>query len=1025
MQVFAQKTITGTVTSADDGSSLPGVSVVVKGTNIATVTDMDGKYIMKNVPNDAKTLVFTFMGMQTQDVAINGSVVDCSMKKSEVALTEVVVTALGIKKEKRAVGTAVQDLSGAELSKAKDVNLVNSLSGKVSGVNITNSSGAIGASTRIILRGETSLVGNNQPLFVVDGVPIDNRTYSTASSYGGYDLPDGAADINPDDIASVSILKGANAAALYGSRAANGVIIIKTKRGRKNQGLGVNVGYSMNFANPLRMPVFQNSYGGGYPNFYEWIDGSTGNGGTDEAWGPPLDKGLQFVQFTSNGKYPEPWISHPNNIRNIYQTGTNDVTSVSLSNGNDKTTYRLSYTNTKQTGILQNTDMMKHNFTASGSANLSKKLSTSFNANYIITNARLPFGGYTAQNPIQQTIWSQRQVDFEALRDYENLPLAAPNTAAAGTPLNWNTRFQNNPFWSLDHIYATDSKNRLIANFNITYKFTDWFSLQVNSGTDYYTQINTARRPKGANEYPDGFYSETHRTRFENNSSFLASFNKSFGDLNASLNIGGNTRTQQYRRLYGEASALQLNEVYNLSNVKSGTSPVEQNYLSNVKVNSLYFSGEFAYKNFVYFDYTGRNDWSSLLPEGNNSFFYPSASLSLILTDMLGIKSHALSYLKLRGSYAKVGSEGALRPYSLTQTFSFETTPWGSTLLPYNPNTLNNPNLVAETTNSWEVGLETKLFGGRISLDLTYYNTLSSGLIVPVQVSAATGYGSTWQNVGEMSNKGVEVLLGLDIIKSKNFNWHTNINFTKSTNDVVSLGDVDALNIGGQWNMLLQAIPGQPYGAIVGSYFDRAPDGQIIYQDGLPQYTSKTKILGNIQPKWRGGFESTISYKGLSLNFLIDAKIGGSIYTMTYTWGRYAGMLYETIGGRESGLVGQGVIQQVNGKDTTYVPNNVVVDAKAFNYYTYNNNIVESSVFDASFVKLRQASLGYTFNKVFNLPIRNLKISVVGNNLAILYSNIIHIDPETAFSSDNSQQGMEFGQIPSTRTIGFNINFKF
>jgi len=1025
MQVFAQKTITGTVTSTDDGSNIPGVSVLVKGTNIATVTDMDGMYTIKNVPNDATTLVFSLMGMETQEVTIGGDVVDCALNKSVVRLGDVVITALGIPKEKRAVGTAVQDLSGDDLNVAKSVNVVNSLSGKTSGVNITNSSGAVGASTRIILRGETSLVGNNQPLFVIDGVPIDNTSYNTATNGSGYDMANGSADINPEDIETISILKGANAAALYGSRAANGVIIIKTKRGQKGRGFGVDLTYSMNFSDPLRIPVFQNSYGGGDPDFYQWIDGTHGNGGTDEAWGPALDQGLEFTQFSSLGLNPEPWVSHPNNIKNIYRTGVNSTRSVALSNANDVASYRFSYTNNTDQGILQNTYLNKNSFNGSGSANLSKRLSTSFNGTYILESGHLQYGGYQAANPIQQTIWSQRQVDFEALRDWQNLSLAADGTPAAGTPLNWNTRFQNNPFWALDNAFASQEKNRFIGNFNITYKFTDWFSLQVNSATDYFTLLVTQQIPKGQNENIDGYYDETHRTRFENNSNFLASFNKTFGDIDFSLNLGGNTRYQQYKRLYGQANALELDGVYNLSNIKSGSTPVVVNYSNQSKVNSLYFSGTVSYKNFAYLDFTGRNDWSSLLPLENNSFFYPSASLSLVLTDMLGIKSDVLTFAKLRGSYAQVGSEGALSPYSLQQTFSFRSPAWGPVLLPYNPSTLNNPNLIAEQTNSWEVGLDTRLFKGRVNIDLTYYNTFSSGLIVPVSVSAASGYTSSWQNIGEMSNQGVEVLLGMDIIKSKDFVWHTNINYTKSKNMVVSLGDVDALTLGGQWSMLLQAIPGQPYGSIVGSYFERSPDGQIIYDNGLPVYTSETKILGNIQPKWRGGIENTFTYKGISLSVLVDAKIGGDIYTMTNTWGKYAGMLYETIGGRESGLVGEGVIQKVSGTDTTYVPNDVVVSSKDFNYYVYNNNLVESSVFDASYVKLRQVSFGYTFDKVFNLPIRSLNISVVGRNLAILYSNIPHIDPETAFSSDNGQQGMEFGQMPTLRTVGFNINFKF
>ncbi|NPA68189.1 MAG: SusC/RagA family TonB-linked outer membrane protein, partial [Chlorobi bacterium] len=615
LQVYAQNTVTGKVTD-DAGDALPGVSVLVKGTTIGTMTQGDGTYSIE-VPDGSNTLVFSYIGMETQEVAITGNVLDVVMQPSSEAIDEVVVTALGITKEKKALGYSVQNLSNEDFAKAKETNIVNSLSGQIAGVHITNSSGAVGASSRIILRGATSITGNNEPLFVVDGIPINNSNYGSAGSYGGYDMPSGAADINPDDVAEISVLKGANAAALYGSRAANGVILIKTKSGENTQGIGVSVTSSITMQNPLRLPDFQNSYGQGASNtFFEWIDGQTGSGGVDESWGMPLDIGLEAVQFTSNGEYPEPWISFPDNIKDFYDTGMQYSENVALTGGNEKANFRLSVTQMNENGIVPNTDLGRTTINGSSNLNLTEKLFASFSVNYIKTSSdNLPTGGYDNENPVQQMLWSGRNVDFNYLRDYENLPLAADNTAAAGTPLNWNTRFQNNPFWVLDTNLNTLDKDRVIGNIKLGYKFTDWFTAQVRTGTDYWTSINTSNKAKGSNEYPEGYYEEVSRTWYETNSDILLMFNKQLtDDLHMTFNLGGNQMKTVYNRLYGVAPQLELADVYNLSNVKSGVTPILGNSYSESRVNSIYFSGSLSFRNYLFLEVTGRNDWSSVLP---------------------------------------------------------------------------------------------------------------------------------------------------------------------------------------------------------------------------------------------------------------------------------------------------------------------------------------------------------------------------------------------------------------------------
>lgn len=1028
LQVFAQSTVTGTVTGANDGQALPGVTVSVKGfANAGTITDASGNYSLR-VPEGGNTLMFTFIGMKAKSISIGGqSVINAQMESDDIQVDDVIVTAVGIKRDKKALGYSVQDVSGEEFTKAKEANFVNSLSGRVAGVQITNSSGAVGASSRIVLRGATSITGNNEPLFVVDGIPINNSSYGNAGSGGGFDAPSGAAGINADDIESVAVLKGANAAALYGSRAANGVILITTKKGKGSKGLGVSVNSSLTFETPLKLPDFQNSYGQGASNtHFEFIDGQHGDGGVDESWGMPLDIGLDAVQFTTNGETPEPWISTPNNIKDFFDLGMTHTNNVALTGGSDVGSFRLSFTNMGQKGIVPNTDYNKITINGSADAKLTDKFSVGMSFNYIKSYSdNLPTVGYNNENPVQQMIWAGRQVDFNALRDYENLPLSDATTAAGGTPLNWNTIFQNNPYWVLNTNLNQFDKDRIIGNFHLKYDFTDYLSVRMKTGTDYWSSKTTQRQAQGSNNAPNGFYNETFRNWYETNSEALVMFNKNIGsDISLNINVGGNQMKQVYNRIYGEASQLELAGVYNLSNVKSGTTAVLTNTATEERINSVYLSGQVGFRDYLYLEFSARNDWSSVLPVENNSFFYPSVSLSADITEMAGIQSPVLSFFKLRGSYAIVGGATALNPYSLQQTYGFRDDPWGSVLLPFNGNTLNNPNIKPEATNSMEFGFDARFFDSRVTLDATYYNSVSTDLIVPVQVTAATGYQFAYDNVGEMANSGFELQLGADLIKTNDLVFNVTVNFSAFSNEVVSLGDLETLVLGGQWNMTLEAREGLPYGVIYGPAFERSPAGEIVYSNGLPVIAEENKVLGDIQPDWTGGIRPSLTYKGLSLSALVDAKMGGEIHSMTTTWGRYAGILSETVVGRETGIVGEGVID--NG-DGTFSPNNVVVSSEAFNKAAYSNDVVESAVFDASYVKLRQVSLGYNVpNKLLSkLAISDMNISLVGRNLAILYSKIPHIDPETGFSSANAEQGQEFGQLPSTRSFGFNINFKF
>ncbi len=1022
---FAQeKTVTGNV--YDVSGPLPGVTVIIKGTKTGTQTDFDGNYSIKAAPG--AVLQYSFIGLTTVEKTVGTSdVINVSMKESAEALDEIVITGFGRTVERRSATYAVQQVGGEEMSQARETNLVNSLSGKVAGVQITNSSGAVGSSSRVVLRGASSLTGNNQPLYVVNGVPLESGNFGNSGDGGGSDLPNGVSDISADDIESMSVLKGPAAAALYGVRAANGVIQITTKSGKRAQGLGISFNSTMSVETPLVLPNFQNAYGGGgSQDFYQWVDGSNGDGGVDESWGPPLDVGLEFVQWDSYkvGGAPTPWISHPDNIKDFYDTGLTLNNNISFSGGAENFGYRLSVGSMDQSGMVPNTDLRRFSVGGSSSYTMSEKLTTSVDFNYTRSKSdNFVTQGYNNENPVQQMIWSQRQVDFSQLRDWRNLPLSPAGTAAAGTPLNWNTVFQNNPYWVLDTNTREYARDRIVGNIALNYAFNDSFSISGKVGTNFWNTRQNYRQAFGSNNAPNGYYDEVARSYSETNSEVIASYNtKITEDLGFELSLGGNSMYRKSELANTQVPQLQLPGFYNVSNLKAGSSWVVNNSFSEQKINSLFGFGKFSFKNYLFLEFSGRNDWSSLLPISDNSFFYPSVTASAVITDMVDMNSDVLSFLKLRGGWSEVGGIGALTPYSLQPTYALSTETWGGNSVAFLPGQLNNPNIKSESTTGTEFGMDVRLFNSKIRFNATYYDQTSTDLIVPVQVTAASGYTSSVQNVGEMNNKGFEVQLGATVVETGDFKFDLDLNFAKNNNEVVSLGGLEALVLGGQWNMTLEAREGQSYGSIVGTYFNRSPSGEVIYEDGLPTIATGTKVLGNITPDWTGGANFTFSYKSFSLNALVDAKIGGDIYTMTNTWGRYAGVLEETILGRETGVVGDGVML-VGG---AYVPNNVVVSSEDYNKRAYSNSIVESSVFDASYVKLRQVMVSYKLPKslIGKTLFTDISFSVVGRNLAILHKNVPHIDPESSFSDDNSEQGQEFGQLPSARSIGFNIQVK-
>ena len=1018
--LFAQTiVITGTVTSSVQGEgAIPGVTVTVKGTTIGALTDVNGKFSVTARQN-ATALVFSYIGMKKQEVEIAGrKVIDVVMEPDLLGLDEVVVTALGISKEKKALGYSVQDVKGSEISKAKETNVINSLQGRVSGAQITASSGAVGASSRIVIRGVSSLSGNNQPLFVVDGIPISNANFGSDLT-DGTNRGNGAADINPDDIETITVLKGANASALYGSRASAGVIVVTTKKGKTGEKLSIAISNSTTFEKPLRLPDFQNGYGQGNGGKFAYVNGAGGgvNDGVDESWGPKLDVGLMIPQFSSvdaNGvAQPAPWISHPNNVKDVFETGTTVTTNVSLTGGTEKSNFRLSYTDLTQNGMVPNTDFKKKTLAFSATSNPITNLTFSASGNYVNAfSDNQPGYGYIAGNIMQQFTWTGRQVDYTLLRDKQR--------NADGSIFNWNHNYHNNPYMTLKEDLNKLRRDRFIGNATVKYQFTDYLSAYIRTGGDIYSNFTSTQKFVGDMDYKQGYYSETVDLFREINSDFLVTFDKQITpDFNFSLNVGGNRMDRITQQNTGVAPELAVAGVYNVAN--SAVTPTTSNRYTSKRINSLYAFGQLGYKNMLFVDYSVRNDWSSTLPAGNNSYLYPAVSLSAVLTDILGMHSDILSFAKLRGSWAKVG--GDTDPYSLEPVLNFGAG-WnaGTKLLNLGvPDLLPNSTLKPQMNKSIEVGADMRFFLDRVRLDLTYYSQKSLDQIVNIPISAASGYTAKTINAGEIDNKGVEILLSLTPVKLKDFQWDITFNFAKNQNKVVALAEgVEQFTLGSYWSLQVLAIPGGAYGVLWGYDFTRDPDGNVIFNNGLPSQGS-LKALGNSTPDWLGGMLNEFSYKGFNASFLIDTKQGGDLYSMTTTWGRYAGALKETLIGREGGIVGVGVKSDGNGG---YVQNDVVVSAEAFNKASYTSDIAYSSVFDASYVKLREIKFGYTFKNSPKFPIKDINVSFVGRNLAILSTKVPHIDPETAFSSGNVQ-GLEYGQLPSARSLGFSVGCKF
>lgn len=1033
--------VNGVVTSRAEGLALSGVSVTLKGSGKGVQTDVNGKFSIAASVNDV--LEFSYIGYTSQDITVTAQTaqLQVSLEETKSSLNEVVVTALGISRQKKSLGYAVQELKSNDISEAKEGNLVNALAGKVAGVRITNSQGDMGSS-RIVIRGETSISGNNQPLFVVDGVPVDN---SQLGAGGSRDYANAISDINAEDIESISVLKGPNAAALYGSRAAAGVVLIKTKTGKSKKGLGVTVNSNTTIENLLVLPDYQNVYGQGSNGQFSYVDGKGGgvNDGVDESWGPKMD-GRLIPQFFSNGE-AVPFVPHPNNVKDYFRTGVTLNNGVAIADATDKVDYRFSYNNSHQWGVIPNSEIGKNSFALNTSLKITPRLTLTASANYVKTHApNLPgAGGKRATSTMLQFTWFGRQVDVNRLRDMYK---------STGSPYNWNNAYYSNPFFIANENTVEQQRDRLIGNVGLSYKIADGLTANIRSGNDYYTDRRKLKIAYGTNGTPYGSYEEDAFTVNENNTEATLNYKKDINrDFSLDLLGGGNIRTKTYEENDQQAPKLAVPGVYTLSNSRDPL--ISSNFYSKLRTYSVFGSAQIGFRNYAFLNLTARNDWSSTLPIQNLSYFYPSVNASVILTDALHIRSNVLSYAKLRGGWSKVGKDAD--PYQLINTFVFSA-PFNSNPRLTASSVDLNPNLKPETTTSAEAGVELGFLKNRVRLDVSVYNTNSYDQILSVDVSPTTGYTKKLFNAGKINNKGLEIELGATPVKGKSFSWDVNLNYSLNRSKVKILDEEGRLQnyvLGSDGTIQTVAAVGQPYGTLFGTAYLRDASGRIVVDaSGAPEVDPSKKVLGKYTPDWLGGITNSFSYKGFNLSFLVDASIGGSIYSGTNATGTYTGVLASTLPGRDaehgglayyypgnnaangtkaatgtSGPAGETVYNDgivTNAVTSDGKPNTTILPAQQ--YYKSLNNIDEASVYSASYVKLREVKLGYNLPQslVKRLHFVSITVSLVGRNLWIIHKNVPNIDPETAFNTGNGQ-GLEDLTLPTTRSYGLNINLKF
>jgi TonB-linked SusC/RagA family outer membrane protein len=1083
----AQRTITGKVTDSGDGVGIPGATVLVKGTAIGAITDLDGKFTL-NVPKDKDVILVSYVGMVTQEITLGTeSVINVALVPSIQELEGVVVTALGIPREKKSLGYATQEVKGEQLNMVKTDNFVNSLSGRVAGVQVKTTTN-MGGSTNVLLRGSKSLTGDNQALFVVDGVPVNNditNSKNQQQSGQGYDYGNAASDINPEDIESVNVLKGSAATALYGSRAANGVIMITTKKGgraagstKKGVGVTLNSSVQMGYADKNTFVKYQKDYGGGYGAYYGPNEDGYFNvinfNGVDQTWVPMYEDASYGGKFdgqlvyqwdavdpqSPNYQKATPWQNAANDPFTFFEKPLTFSNSVAIDNAFAGGNYRLSYTNYKQNGLMPNSELIKNNVSMNATWNVNDRLTVTGFGNYSINKGTgRNSTGYNDNIMGSFRQWFQTNVDIQQQKDmYE---LTDRNiTWNYKSPTDMAPAYWDNPYWTRFKNYESDRRNRFIGNMSANYKVTNWLSIFGRFSVDSYYELQEERRAVGsiAAAFGIGTGADGSLNRSDQESGYMrrdidfseynydvmANFNKDITkDISFKGILGLNIRRTNYNRVISSTSGgLSVPDLYSLQNSK-GPLPLSKELASKVGVDGLYASVSFGYKNFIYLDGTLRRDHSSTLPEANNVYYYPSVAGSFIFSSLTP-DAKWLSFGKFRLNYAMVGNSAGFDQlvdnYTILSPFNSLTTA--------NPTIKKDPDLKPENTTSIEGGLEMYFVGRRVGFDLALYKTNTINQILPLPVSSSTGYFTKIINAGEIQNKGIELAINATPCKNKNFKWDISVNWSKNWNEVVSLLEgVNTLQLGRfQGGVTINAMVGQPYGVIYGTDYIYK-DGQKVVNASNGRYlrtATSDNIIGNANPDFNGGVLNTFTYKNWALGFLVDVQVGGDIFSLDMYYGLATGLYDETsyindlgnpvrnplVGnavdgytGTSGGFINPGVNVAADG---TVTENKTRIAADGYGAFGYARLPNKAFVYDASYVKLRQISLSYSIpsavlQKTF---ITGITLTAVASNVWTIFKNLPYADPESGLGAGNLQ-GYTTGSLPSTRDFSLNLKLTF
>jgi TonB-linked SusC/RagA family outer membrane protein len=1038
LSVWAQqRTIRGKVTD-NKGAPVAGATVVVRGQNVSTQTNEEGVFTI--AAPTGSTLVITNIGYGTKEISVGPeNEITVSLSEQSRELSEVIVTAGGVRREVRTLGYSAPTIKNEELTRARERSVLNSLQGKVAGVNINSSSGGVGSSTRIVFRGGTSLLGNNQALIVVDGIPIDNSQIDPGDNLNNQvDAGNRGNDINPDDVESVTVLKGPAAAALYGSRAANGALIITTKRGSRLGAKRTEVTLTSAFSQEsiLKLPDYQNSYGQGvdkdHPDLREnW------------SWGPKFDGVVRpWGQVVEGEQRVKPYVGLPDNVKEFFDIGQVFNNGISLTQNNERNSYYVSFNNINQKGIMPGTEYNRTSIRLTGTAELSSKFYSNATVNYIRSEGDLSVQGQ-GSSPYDQVLQTPRDISLLELKDYKNNKF--------NTPTGYYGAYTVNPWWYLGEDSYTSNVNRILGNIELGYKPVSWLDILYRLGTDVTSDFRRQIQAKmiipagtqNADNTFEGAYSEQSIGIRELTSDLIATgrFNLT-NDLTLRALVGHNYRQRTVRESYTRINDLVIPNLYVLTNT-AGT-PTSSNLFPDYaerRLFGLYGDLNFGYKNFLFLGLTGRNDWSSTLPEGNNSFFYPSANLSFVFSDAFTMPDW-ISYGKVRVSAARVGNDAD--PYLLQSVFVPGTVSDGfqnsQVDFPFNgipgytlSTTIGNPELTPEFTTSYEGGAEASFLQNRLGIDFTFYRNKTTDQIVTLPIAATTGYTFKVSNVGQVSNKGVELLLRGQPVRSKDFLWEVTATYSKNKSNVDEIAEgitrIALPGVGFSGGTLVAEV-GQPYGQFFGSGFLRDSLGRVVVNGttGYPIVDPEAKTFGTYQPDWMGSLFNSFSYKGFTLTALLDGRKGGVFFSRTKSLQAFVGTDPKTLyNDREPFVVpNSSILDPATGK---YVENTSVKVQNVINYWTvYQSETAMENLVDASFLKLREVTLSYNFSKdlIRKLPISALQVGLIGRNLWLKTDDEnTYSDPEMSSWGTGNGQGYEYGSIPSVRSYGANIRITF